>query len=362
MKIDLIDRASVISKKIPDHWKRVMELHFDPDHGSPYWLDQIKSWNLDPLKDLFLFSDFEHVPFFETRDMATRPVEDFIPRSLRSQSDRWIMGETGGLTGNPSFTVYRNDEFYDAFIRPFLIAANLCNFPSKGHWIWIGPSGPHLIGKAARLCAAAQGQPDPFSVDFDPRWARKLPRHSIAFSRYMDHILDQSLRIFHSQNIEIIFTTPVVINKLGEVLSLSQRSKIKGIHYGGMASTSKDRLNWKEMFPNAVLLAGYGNTLFGMAPEIQFTQQERTDQLTYYPIGHRLWFEAERTTDSKPSRLTFSRFDETQLILRAPERDQATIIHPPTEARDYDIHYCGIENPEPWNPIQDQVTGSTGIY
>lgn len=339
-----------------------MELHFDPDHGSPYWLDQVKSWSLNPLKDLFLMSDMEHIPFFDSKEMASRPVEDFIPRSLRHQSDKWVMGETGGLTGNPAFTVYRNDEFHDAFIRPFLIAAHMSNFPSKGHWIWIGPSGPHLIGKAARLCAAAQKQPDPFSVDFDPRWARKLPKHSVAFSRYMDHILEQSLRIFHAQKIEIIFTTPVVIRKLSDVLSSSQRSAIKGIHYGGMVSNPEDRQNWKEKFPNAVLLAGYGNTLFGMAPELRFNQSEPTDRLTYYPIGQRLWFEAETPENSEPARLTFSRFDETQLILRAQERDQGRITKPPADARDYDVHFCGIENPEPWSPIQNQVSGSTGIY
>lgn len=362
------------SMPFPGHWKKVIQRHCDPDQGSPYWIDTVAQWNIDPTKDLRTLADLKHIPFCEPHILSERPVEDFIPRALLGQSDRWIVGETGGLTGSPAFTVYRNDEFHEAFIRPFLVAARRVNFPKVGRWLWIGPSGPHLIGKAARQCAFAQGQADPFAIDFDPRWARKLTPGSMSFKRYLDHVIEQSLRIINVQDISTLFTTPVVLNRLIVELSESQRSKIKGIHYGGMTSLGEDRMEWSRQFPNAVLLAGYGNTLFGVLPEFRTSGAEPSEALQYYPVGNRLWFEALQEVDDtyyesnedkseNIGRLVFSRFDETQMILRALERDQGKLLMPTKpELNALDVVYPGIENPEPWQKRQEQIAHATGLY
>jgi thienamycin biosynthesis protein ThnN len=141
-----------------------------------------------------------------------------------------------------------------------------------------------------------------------------------------------------------------------------------------MTSLAEDRMEWQRQFPNAVLLAGYGNTLFGVLPEIRASGAEPSEALQYYPVGNRLWFETiqegegvsyESTEERSDNcgRLVFSRFDETQMILRALERDQGTLLHP-TQPELYalDVVYPGIENPEPWHKRQEQIAHATGLY
>ena len=43
--------------------------------------------------------------------------------------------------------------------EPFVAAAARVHFPRELNWLFIGPSGPHIIGKAARACASAMGSP-----------------------------------------------------------------------------------------------------------------------------------------------------------------------------------------------------------
>ena len=52
-------------------------------------------------------------------------------------------------------------------------------------------------------------------------------------------------------------------------MSREQYLRILGVHYGGVALTPGLYDGFRnEMFPNAVHLSGYGNSLFGMCPEL----------------------------------------------------------------------------------------------
>ncbi len=63
-------------------------------------------------------------------------------------------------------------------MTPFLKVAAATGFPADAAWLWIGPSGPHIIGKAVRELARQTGGMDPFSVDFDPRHGPGAPSSS----------------------------------------------------------------------------------------------------------------------------------------------------------------------------------------
>src|SRR6516225_10229413 len=164
-----------------DRLRSLLALHFHPRLGSAYWLarQEALGWNVRDrvrtLDDLWLLGP---TPVGALRSHAVR---DFIPRADHGRLHRFIVGETCAAA-------YRDDEFQAAFIRPFLRVAEATGFPRGGPWLWVGPSGPHLIGKAVRELARQTGCPDPFSVDFDPRWAKKLVDGSLARRRYLDHV------------------------------------------------------------------------------------------------------------------------------------------------------------------------------
>lgn len=148
----------MISKEILDaRLVEVVDLHFDPRWGAPYWLERAKTLGFDPRVAVRCIEDLARFGPMPTEELARRPVENFLPRKHHARLHECISSETGGTTGPPKRTLFLREEFDAAFVAPFLAAAALIGFPRNVHWLFIGPSGPHVIGKAARACATAMG-------------------------------------------------------------------------------------------------------------------------------------------------------------------------------------------------------------
>ena len=142
-------------------------------------------------------------------------------------------GHDGG-SGAPVATAYRSDEFQAAFVTPFLRVAEATGFPRGAAWLWVGPSGPHIIGKVVRELARQTGSMDPFSVDFDPRWAKRLAEGSLARRRYLEHVVGQALDVLQREEVGVLFITPPALAALGERLSDRQRTFVAGRKDGGV--------------------------------------------------------------------------------------------------------------------------------
>src|SRR5581483_748641 len=186
-------RNPATARSMDDRLCDLLHLHFHPEWGSSYWLEREDrlGWSvrdrIQTLDDLWLLGPTP------TADLARYSVRAFVPKALHRQWPRFITGETAGTSGLPSATVYREDEFQEAFITPFLQVARATRFPRGANWLWVGPSGPHIIGKVVRELARQTASMDPFSVDFDPRWAKRLADGSTARQRYLDHVVAQAL-------------------------------------------------------------------------------------------------------------------------------------------------------------------------
>ena len=350
--------------------KKVLALHFHPQEGSPYWIEKARQLGFDPRMEVDGVEALARLGPMDDMALAVRPVEDFIPRALLGQRSELIVAETGGTLGRPRFAVHRRGEFEEAFVTPFVAAARRVGFPLGVNWLFVGPSGPHIIGKAARACAAALRSPDPFAVDFDPRWARKLPDRSFARDRYLKHIEAQALNVLNVQEIGVIFGTPTVLASLGPRIPDGRREKIRGIHFGGMVVSDELRAVLTQLFPQAVLLSGYGNTLFGVAPELRFRPAQGID---YFPHGQRLVYEvvrpgasggspcAWRTADyGERGQIVAHRLDETQLIVNMLERDTAIRVAAPPEAACAGFCLDGLRDPQP--RTDQATTPSLGLY
>ncbi len=346
-----------------DRLAHLMAIHFDPKWGAPFWIDRAVQLSVDPRNDIKHFDDLAMLGDLSAHDLQQRPLTDYIPRRFHQEIQQMVLGQTGGTTGEGTWTAYREDEFESAFIEPFARAAEHLNFPRSERWLFIGPSGPHIIAKAAPNLARYLNSPEPFSVDFDPRWARKLPNDSIASQRYAQHVVDQSMQVINTQGIGVLFATPAVLARLAQIMTETQRLCIRGVHYGGMA-LDIDLLHslQTESFPNAVHLSGYGNTLLGCCLELS-TEPGRTP--CYFPLGDRLVFETldakgEPTSFGDPGQLRVTRLDETFLIVRLLERDNAELIQPPVDAPQGFI-LPGVNNPTPHNESSKHQTNA-GLY
>lgn len=329
---------------VTDRLTQIMRLHFDPDAGAPFWLEQRGRLPLDPLRDVHTVADLDRFPPFDREALAARPVTDFVPRRFHDRLQEFVVCETGGTTGPPARTVFRQDEFHEAFIAPFVAAAALTAFPRDGQWLFIGPSGPHPIGKAARLCAAALGALDPFSVDFDPRWARRLEPGSLARRRYAEHVAEQAEAILATQRITVLFATPPVLSALGAALPERIRAAIRGVHLGGMAGDAEFwRLLTSEWFPNAVALSGYGNSLAGMCPQVRLDPARPAE---YFPHGARLHLGVRGPAGARGP-VFFHRLDESCFLPNMIERDEAEALAAPDGLAAQGFVSSGLRDPRP---------------
>ncbi len=350
----------------------LLALHFHPELGSEYWLRRQENLGWDVCDRVRTLDDLWLLGPTPLPDLRGHPLRTFVPRALHRQMPRFVLGETAGTSGAPLTTAYRDDEFQAAFIDPFLRVAEVTGFPQAEPWLWVGPSGPHIIGKVVRELARQTGSMDPFSVDFDPRWAKKLAEGSLARQRYLDHVTDQALDLLNREEIGVLFITPPALAALTTRLTDRQREAIHGIHYGGMSLTAETVNGFRAAYPNAVHLAGYGNTLFGVVMEMADTPRSSID---YFPMAERLQFRVVEWSDDEKSpgvwpprpmrrgekgRVLFHRLDESCLLVGAVERDEAERIEPSAEALALGCRADGLRNPQPPAPLAGRL--QLGLY
>jgi len=239
--------------------------------------------------------------------------------------------------------------------------------------LWVGPSGPHIIGKVVRELARQTGSMDPFSVDFDPRWAKKLIEGSLARQRYLDHVTNQAVEVLRREEVGVLFITPPALAALTERLTDRQREAIHGIHYGGMSLTAETINRFRDAYPRAVHLAGYGNTLFGVVMEVADGPRRSID---YFPLSERVLFEVvdwpdgetdatghwppRRLERGQNGRVMFHRLDESCLLVGVVERDEAERIAPSEAALALGGKADGLRNPRPPAPLAGQL--QLGLY
>ncbi len=313
--------------------EHILDLHISPENGTPYWLDVLKKTGRCR-KDFRTVDDLHELGPMDVNALRRRPITDFIPRSLLPRMGEIILAETGGTTGDPCRRVYLPREFQAAFVDPWLQAVENFHFPLEQRWLFVGPSGPHVIAQAARAFVRATRSLEPFGIDCDVRWIKRQQPDSMGYMLYMDHLLDQAMNIINQQAITVLFTTPPLLLALAERMTPKQRQRIAGIHTGGMAQDVETGRQLVTFFPSAVILPGYGNSLFGVAFEqeqvadassVFFVHDQRLDiRLIPVPENDR---EAPRLTErvevGERGRVMFHRFDESFLLINMLERDTA---------------------------------------
>ncbi|SDP08557.1 hypothetical protein [Desulforhopalus singaporensis] len=321
-----------MNNKITD----ILKLHFDRQDGTPYWLDRQRQLGFDVASEITDTAELYRLGPMDLQALRTRPITDFIPRCFHQSLSSMLLSETGGTTGDPCRRVYSQNEFHDAFVGPWLEAVEKCDFPHRGTWLFVGPGGPHIIDRSARAMARSVGSLEPFFVDCDVRWIKKQKKNSLGFTLYIDHVIHQAENVIGCQNVDTLFTTPPLLLFLGQRMSRQQRLRIKGIHTGGMALTSETRPALTEMFPNAVILPGYGNSLFGVTFPVSCDdpdtfrsgdQNRLMLRVAPFPEGPGEEQDIRNSVESgQRGRIVCNCFDETFLIVNLVERDTAVAV------------------------------------
>jgi phenylacetate-coenzyme A ligase PaaK-like adenylate-forming protein len=266
------------------HTREIINWHFDPATGSPFWLDFAKKLGWDPRKEIQRFDDLSRFPAFEDEWLRGGPVQRWIPKGFNGKPV--FVFETGGTTGIPktrvAFEDFRTD--YELFSRTLPDEY----FPKGSNWLMLGPSGPRRLRLAVEHLAQYRGGIS-FCVDLDPRWVIKLIKKGWLehLEAYKGHVIDQAVSILQAgHDIRCMFTTPKLLEALAlrlESIGTSIRQAgITGIFSGGTEFTPQwNRFAHEELLDGAYMTPTYGNTLMGLAASAP-TGPENNYKITYH--------------------------------------------------------------------------------
>lgn len=248
----------------PDSFvQAAMEWHFNPQTGSPFWLDRAGRLGFDPRRDIRTFADLARFPSLtdELRDVT---IADLIPQGYGPNPDIIGVIESGGTTGDPKRVPLLAD-FAEMMIAREVAAFEKQGVPHDKHWLIITPSGPHGALAQAKRTARAYGVAV-FSVDMDPRWVKKQiasGNHAEA-DAYAEHIVDQALSVLRTENVGYVRLTPPMLARISrrdDMVDL-MREKICFLSWGGASMDADTRYLYKtDLFPDITMTGNYGTTM-----------------------------------------------------------------------------------------------------
>ena len=264
--------------------REIIDWHFDPATGCPFWLDRARGLGWDPRREIKGFSDLRRFGPFEDEWLRGGPVQRWVPRGLAGRPV--FVFETGGTTGIPK-TRIACDDFRTDYE---LFSATLPDehFPKGANWLMLGPSGPRRLRLAVEHLAQYRGGIC-FCVDLDPRWVVTLIKKgwSEHLEAYKNHVIDQAVTILSADHdIRCLFTTPKLLEALALRLESTgttiRKAGITGIFSGGTEFTPQwNRFAHEELLDGAYMTPTYGNTLMGLAASAP-TGPHNNYKIAYY--------------------------------------------------------------------------------
>ena len=343
-----------------DAWVReIIEWHFSPQTGSPFWLNFASKLDWDPKKEIRTYQDLDRFGSFEDEWLRGGPVRQWVPKGYAGKPVSIF--ETGGSTGVPKARI-SIDDFridYEAFSRTLPDES----FPKGSDWLSLGPTGPRRLRLAVEHLAQYRGGIC-FMVDLDPRWVIKLIKmgeYDMA-EKYKQHVVDQGLTLLRAhENIQCIFTTPKLLEAICEKVSLKKLG-IKGIFCGGTEMTPQfHRFAVEELLDGIYFAPTYGNTLMGLAVH-KPPAPEDNYAIIYYPPAPRAMIEVvdpdaptQIVDYGKTGRVRLTTLTKEFFMPRFLERDEAE-REPPYAKYPWD----GVRNVRPFSRFQKSVV--EGVY
>jgi phenylacetate-coenzyme A ligase PaaK-like adenylate-forming protein len=347
-------------EKLEEHLREIIDWHFSPETGCLFWLDWSREAGWDPRREIKTFADLiARFPHFEDEWLRDLQPEVWVPAKFKDRP--YNIFETGGTTGMPKQRIGWDD--YKTDYEEFSAKISDEHFPRGMAWLMVGPTGPRRLRLAIEHLANFRGSPCYF-VDLDPRWVKKvIARKELDQARaYMEHVVEQAVTILKYRKVAGLFTTPKLLEALGEKLNLS-KAGIRGVFCGGTTMTPQYvRFLIEEVLGEGIgFYPTYGNTLMGLAASVPLRPEDnfsityhapqpravlrvvdpaRTDQL----VPHGQWGRVELTTLTKEF-----------FLPRFLERDEA-IRRPPCELYPWD----GVGEVRPFGSMEKTIV--EGVY
>lgn len=321
----------------PDEFLRAaMRWHFSPETGSPFWLAQARTLDFDPVADVRGFADLTLFPNMANTLRNVR-AEDLIPRGYGQRPEVVGVYDSGGTTGPPKRVVLLRD-WLNMLVAWSSATLDGHGVPQNVNWLLVVPSGPHLVGETFIRQVVSRGGV-PFMVDMDPRWVKRLISEgkSAEARAYAEHLVDQLSRPLESQDIGVLMLTPPVLERLAlrDDLVALVREKVKAIMWVGTQMDADTRHLYRtEVFPETILLSGFGNTMM-LGHTTERPGLTGDDPCIYDSLSPYMTFSVIDPDTGRPvpygerGQVVMNHVSKSLLLPNNLERDYATRIRPP---------------------------------
>ncbi len=355
----LTQAIEIAREKLDVHVREIVRWHFSPETGCPFWLDWVKKAKWNPATEIKCFTDLLRFPHFQDEWLRDLPNEVWVPKLYQGRP--FNIFETGGTTGMPKQRIGWDD--YKIDYSEFSNTLSDEHFPKNHYWLMMGPTGPRRLRLSIEHLANVRGCSCYF-IDLDPRWVKKLisAKQFDQAKAYMAHVVDQAVTILQHRKISALFTTPKLLEALGEKVNVAT-SGIKGVFCGGTTMLPQYvRFLIEEVLENKVaFVPTYGNTLMGLAASRPITAADHYS-ITYHAPQPRAVL---RVVDpNKPDQLKdygeWGRVELTTLtkeffMPRFLERDEA-IRREPCQLYPWD----GVGEVRPFGAMENNIV--EGVY
>lgn len=309
--------------------------HFDPNTGSPFWLERARTFDFDPRSDIRSFEDLRLFPNVvdELRHVAVR---DLIPRGYAGRVPVAGIFESGGTTGVPKRVPLLGD-WEDRYLEWVSRRLDERGFPRDVDFLVLTPTGPHVIGQFVAKLARRRGG-IPFHVDLDPRWVKKCiaTGHPDQASRYADHVVEQAGHVLETQQVGAIFATPPLLERMAQDDRLVElmRKHLRAIYWGGASiDADTEHLLRTEVFPDVQLHSSYGGTM-GMCPTVDRMGLADDEPRIFDPFSPHITFSVVDPETGRPvpygarGQVVMNHVSRSMFIPNNDERDLATRVAP----------------------------------
>jgi phenylacetate-coenzyme A ligase PaaK-like adenylate-forming protein len=351
-------------ERLDAHVREIVAWHFNPETGTPFWLERAKSLGFDPRKEVKGLDDLKKFGLFEDEWLRGGPVRRWVPKAY--QDKPIYVFETGGTTGIPKTRI--NIQDFRTDYEMFSDTLPEEHFPKGANWLMLGPSGPRRLRLAVEhLCQHRGGIC--FCVDLDPRWVVKLIKKGWMehLNAYKDHVIEQAITILSAgHDIKCMFTTPKLLESFAAALekqgSSVKKTGIRGIFSGGTEFTPQfTRFAVEELLEGVYMTPTYGNTLMGLACSKPIGPEDGY-KITYYAPQPRAVVQVvdfdnpDRVVDyGQTGRAMLTTLTKEFFMPRFLERDEGE-REPPFEKCPWD----GISGVRPFRGFA--ATTTVGVY
>lgn len=330
------------------HVREMVEWHFNPETGSPFWLSQVEKLGFDPRQEIKTFDDLtQKFPLFDgDLYLRTVPASQWKPRGIGNRL--CSMYVTGGTTGRPKRRLgVRGTEagFSDVAddYREFAAVLSKRGFAQGGTWLYIGPQGPRRLKRGVEIMADVH-QSDFVEVDMDVAWM-KNPSNS-AMAAYKRELVDRAIGGILRDRPDKVFCPPILIQAMAEQHFDWATSGVKGVFAGGTEMSPETvRFINDELFGKRIsFVPTFGNALVGLAiPRPLSTFDNPIDgqdpyQVIYQALEPRTSLQVTKKGDPKSlvaygefGYLLITTLSKTWFMPNFLERDWAKRIRPTEE-------------------------------